>query len=76
MTLDDDIAMRLERRRVEAGVTFKEALNAVLRRGLNAVEAPAQYGAVEIEPLRIGRRLLDVDNVAEVLAIAEGDDYR
>lgn len=76
VTLDDDLAARLERRRVEDGVTFKEILNAMVRRGLNAAETSRQHGEVEIEPLTVGRRLLDVDNVAEALAIADGDDFR
>jgi hypothetical protein len=46
-------------------------LNAVVRRGSSAVEARLQRVEVEIEPLPLGRRLLDVDNIAEVLAIAE-----
>lgn len=76
VSLDDDLAVRLERRRAEDGVTFKEALNSVLRRGLDAVESRRMPHKVKIEPLTMGRRLLDVDNIAEVLAIAEGDDYR
>jgi hypothetical protein len=54
------------------GAMFNEILNAVVRRGSSAVEAQLQRVEVEIEPLPLGRRLLDVDNIAEVLAIAEG----
>lgn len=34
MTLDDDLAVRLEQRRAERGMTFKGALNDAVRRGL------------------------------------------
>jgi hypothetical protein len=76
VSLDDDLAVRLERRRVEEGVPFKEILNRVLRQGLDAMEAPRVFGEVVVEPLPLGRKLLDVDNTAETLAVAEGDDFR
>ena len=78
MTLDDDLAVRLEQRRAETGMTFKEALNDALRRGLAVAEqeqaAPAH---LTTRPLPLGRRLIgDIDNVAEALAAAEGETFR
>lgn len=34
VTLDDDLAVRLEQRQAERGITFKDALNDAVRRGL------------------------------------------
>jgi hypothetical protein len=77
VTLDDDLAVWLERRQAEEGKTFKDVLNEAVRLGRASIEAPPQrVSEVEIEPLPLGRQLIDLDNVAEALAIAEGEDYR
>ena len=79
VTLDDDLAIRLERHRTQRGESFKQALNEAVRVGLAKLEEPA--GAApevsQTRPLLLGRRLAGgIDNVGEVLAIAEGEDYR
>jgi len=77
--LDDDLAVRLEQRRAERGMTFKEALNDAVRRGLAVAEKQDQAGpaAVTTLPLPLGRRLIgDIDSVAEALAAAEGEAFR
>lgn len=79
MTLDDDLAVRLEQRRAERGMTFKEALNDAVRRGLAVADEQEQSGSAHLttRPLPLGRRLIgDIDNVAEVLAAAEGETFR
>lgn len=79
MTLDDDLAVRLEQRRAERGMTFKEALNDAVRRGLAVADEQEQAGPVSVttRPLPLGRRLIgDIDNVAEALAAAEGETFR
>lgn len=79
MTLDDDLAVRLEEQRAQRGLTFKEVLNDALRRGLAAADeqAPGPAGAHTTRPLPLGRRLVgDMDNVAEALAVADGEAFR
>jgi hypothetical protein len=79
VTLDDDLAVRLEQRRAERGMTFKEALNDAVRRGLAVAEEQQQAGptAATTRPLPLGRRLIsDIDNVAGALAAAEGEAFR
>jgi hypothetical protein len=79
VTLDDDLAVRLEQRRAERGMTFKEALNDAVRRGLAAADEQ-EHGRpahATTRPLPLGRRLIrDIDSVAEALAAAEGETYR
>jgi hypothetical protein len=78
VTLDDDLAVRLELRRAERGMTFKDALNDAVRRGLAVAEEQEKVGpmAVTTRPLPLGRRLIgDIDNVAEALAAAEGEAF-
>jgi hypothetical protein len=80
ITLDDDLAIRLERRRTEHGASFKDVVNEAIRAGLVALEAPVgiRPGEAAItRPLPLGRRLVDdVDDVADVLAVAEGEGFR
>lgn len=79
VTLDDDLAVRLEQRRADRGITFKEALNDAVRRGLAAQDEPGSAGraALTTRPLTMGRRLIDdIDSVAEALAVAEGEAFR
>jgi hypothetical protein len=78
VTLDDDLAIRLEQRRAERGMTFKDVLNEAVRRGLAVAEEQEQAGPVTktTRPLPLGRRLIgDIDNVAEALAAAEGEAF-
>jgi hypothetical protein len=80
ITLDDDLAVRLERRGPERGSTFKEVVNEAIRAGLAALEhhpgtRPAE--AATTRPLRLGRRLVDdLDDIADALAVAEGEIFR
>lgn len=80
VTLDDDLAVRLERHRNQHGESFKQALNEVVRAGLNQLEGSGDTGHGEVrrtEPLTLGRRLVgSIDDIGELLAIAEGEDYR
>lgn len=80
VTIDDDLAMRLERERAERHETFKEYLNEVIRIGLAAINNPRCTSSTKpfhTKRLQLGQRLIDnMDNIAEVLAIAEGEDYR
>jgi hypothetical protein len=79
VTLDDDLAIRLERHRTQHGESFKQALNEAVRAGLAKLEerADAVPEVSRTRPLPLGRCLAgSIDNVGEVLAIAEGEDYR
>lgn len=42
LTLDDDLAKRLQERARRTGESFKEVVNATLRRGLMRAERPAR----------------------------------
>ena len=57
---------------------FKQALNEAVRVGLAKLErADAAPEVSQTCPLPLGGRLAgSIDNVGEVLAIAEGEDYR
>ena len=79
VTLDDDLAIRLERHRAQHGESFKQALNEAVRVGLARLEerGDAVPEVSQTRPLPLGRRLAGgMDNVGEVLAIGEGEGYR
>lgn len=77
VTLDDDVAKRLQRLRSERRAGFKEVLNDVLRAGLAVSDAPITHHELRrTEPFDLGGELIDVANVGVALALAEGDQHR
>jgi hypothetical protein len=77
LTLDDDVHRELETACRRDKRTFRAVVNEALRAGLLALEQkPGRpVEAYRTEPVSLGRpRLPDLDNIAEVLALAEGDD--
>ncbi|WP_428660664.1 hypothetical protein [Reyranella sp.] len=78
MTPDPDVAARLKRLRQRRDVTFKEVVNDALREGLRALEEkPKPKRRAWTKTLSLGGSLIGpLDNVGEVLAIAEGDAFR
>ena len=77
LTLDDDVAILLKRLSEERQVSFKTLVNEALREGLRQLEAPAPQTAFRTEPVSLGRCLVgNLDDIAEVLALAEGDAFR
>lgn len=75
LTIDDDVAIALERIQARERTSLKATVNEALRRGLRAMdaerEAPARTPYV-IRPWRSGGMRVSVDNVAEALDWAEG----
>jgi hypothetical protein len=78
LTIDDDVAVQLERLRRDRDASFKEVVNDALRRGLRDIdEPPRRRSSFRTRPIEGVKCLLDnVDNVAEVLAIVEGELYK
>lgn len=78
ITLDRDIAARLEGLRKRQDQTFKEAVNTALRAGLDRLEAPEKKPAKRytLHAVSLGPRLPNLDNVADVLATIEGEDTK
>lgn len=77
LTLDEDVAALLERIRRTRRATLKQVINDALRQGLRDMTAPAQRGApYRTRSVSLGRCLAaNLDDVAEALAIAEGEDF-
>ena len=79
LTLDDDVAAKLQSRARRTGRSFRDVVNDTLRRGLAATAAatsgrtPFVVHARDLGALRPG---LDVNNVADVLERVEGPFHR
>jgi len=78
LTLDDDVAAKIERLRKTRNESLKDLVNEALREGLKHLAAPQRKRVpFRTEAVDLGRCLLgNVDNVAEVLAVAEGESFR
>jgi hypothetical protein len=78
LTLDDDVAAVLERLRKSGRRSLKALVNEALRAGLKLMTAtPKSRRPYRTRPADLGPCALpDLDNVAEVLAVAEGEAYR
>lgn len=78
LTLDDDVAAAIERLRRTRRGSFRSLVNEALREGLKSLTAPPRRRArFRTCVADLGRCLPgNVDNVAEVLAVAEGDSYK
>jgi Ribbon-helix-helix protein, copG family len=78
LTLDDDVAAKIEGLRKARKQSLKDLVNDALREGLKQLAAPkGRRAPFRTEEVDLGRCLLgNVDNVAEVLAVAEGDSFR
>ena len=76
--LDDDVAALLERVQSKRNATRKEVVNEALRIGLQAMSAsPAKRRPFRTKTLVNGPASIpNLDNIAEVLALIEGEDYK
>jgi predicted transcriptional regulator len=78
LTLDEDVAAALERLRKAREQSLKDLVNEALRHGLKQMDArPRHREPFRTETVDAGRcRVGSIDNVAEALAIAEGESFR
>ena len=78
LTLDPDVMAELVRRRRERGTTLKDEVNGLLRAGMELASSPrVATDRFETKPLPLGKaRLESFDDIAEVLALAEGEGHR
>lgn len=77
LTIDDDVAATLERLRQSEGKSLKQLINQVLRRGLERRDDPRKRKQVYTHPVPLGPSLIgSLDDISEVIAIAEGEDHK
>lgn len=79
LTIEDDVAIALERVQATEELSLKATVNEALRRGLRAMEAERERPfrkPYKIRPWDSGGMRISVDNVAEALDWAEGGNRR
>jgi Ribbon-helix-helix protein, copG family len=78
LTLDDDVAVALERLRRARDASLKDIVNDALRRGLKDLSArPKRREPFQTQSVALGRlHLASIDNISESLAVAEGEAFK
>ena len=77
LSLDDDVAAQLERLRRKHEMSLKELVNDALRRGLREMNArPRPREPFNMKTFDMGGPRVDIDNIAEALAYAEGEGFK
>jgi hypothetical protein len=78
LTLDPDVAVELERLRKIRDASLKEVVNEALRRGMQDMARPANRKSLfRTQALDLGKpKIANFDNIIEVLAFAEGEDFK
>lgn len=77
MTLEPDVTARVRELMARSGASFKETVNALLRRGLEAVASPPRARRFTIEARDLGARSgFDFDGVGDLLERLEGPHHR
>jgi len=80
LTLDQDVALGIDRLRQRESRSLREVVNRVLREGLKRLEIrsePQQQVPFRTQTVSLGRCLVgDLTSVSEALATAEGEDFK
>lgn len=77
LTIDPDVAAELERLRRKRDLSFKKLVNDALRRGLRERrEPPKKRKPFRTKTFNVGKALIPIDNIAEAIALAEGENYK
>jgi len=78
LTIADDVAAELDRVRGARKARLKDVINEALREGLKHISALEQSppAPFRTDSVSLGRCLIgSIDDVAEALAVAEGEDF-
>jgi hypothetical protein len=77
LSLDDDVAVQIERLRRAHNASLKEVVNEALRRGLRDMTTPPRKRKpFRTRSFRMGKPLINIDNIAETLAYLEGEGFK
>ncbi len=77
LTIDPDIAVKAKKAVQMTGMPFKTLINQALRIGIDAVMSPKKSRPYRTKGRAMGlRKGLSYDNIHDLLAMAEGEDFR
>jgi hypothetical protein len=72
LTLDDDVAAKLEAEARRTGLSFKETVNTIIRLGLKARRGQAVAKPFKVKPVDMGKPRINIDNIQEALDYIDG----
>ena len=77
INLEEDVLDRARAVKKKLNLPFKEVVNQALRVGLEKAEQPTKQRKYRTKPHAMGlRRGYNLDNIGELLAQVEGEDFR
>ena len=77
ITIDDDVLDKARMLSNKLHTSFRSVVNEALRAGLERVDKTAKSRKYRTKPHSMGiRKGYNLDNIQELLAQAEGEDYR
>ena len=77
ITIDDDVLDRARKVANRLHTSFRSVVNEALRTGIERVEKPAKRHRYRTTPHAMGlRRGYNLNNIQELLAQTEGEDFR
>lgn len=77
LTLEPDVGARLQRMRAHRKSSLKAVVNAVMREGLDHLEAPDRmHKPFQTQSVDLGSCRMPLDDIGEALALAEGEAWQ
>ncbi len=77
LSIDDDVLEKAKAAAAKRRVPFRTIINEALRAGLSAVTMPADTTPYQTRPHKLGLKVgRNLDNIQELLAQSEGEDFR
>ncbi len=77
LSVDDDVMERARAIAAKLSKPFKTIVNDALRAGLDLLEQPAKKRCYKTKPRKMGlRQGRNLDNIQELLAQIDGEDFR
>jgi hypothetical protein len=76
LTLDEDVAARLEHLREAGGAKMRDLVNVALRAGLEVLSGGQEEtsGHYHIKPVDLGPRVTNLDDIGVALSLYESED--
>lgn len=77
LAIDDDVLSRAKAVAADLHEPFRRVINEALRAGLDVVAEPGPQKPYTTKPQKMGLRAgRNLDNIQEILAQTEGEDFR
>ncbi len=77
LTIDDDVLEKARSTAAKRRLPFRTVINEALRAGLSTLSVPPDAVPYQTKPHRLGIKAgRNLDNIQELLAQSEGEDFR